>query len=180
MLRARLGNLLLLVRRVRLRLPAAGGRDAATVADLRGAAVVCHVVRGRLVTDEQVDALAHLRTVLGAAAGPLVPAGATQTAEALEGALARRQADWRDLPRALGAASPLDQAEVSKIEIRLQALHNLVESVDKCPGFDADMVARLQDALRTVCDGLPPSVADAIARIKDHVDERASLLASRS
>ena len=42
------------------------------------------------------------------------------------------------------------------------------------------MVARLQDALRTVCDGLPPSVADAIARIKDHVDERASLLASRS
>ncbi|EGB06002.1 hypothetical protein AURANDRAFT_65979 [Aureococcus anophagefferens] len=156
-----------------------GGRDAADVEALRGADVLCRVLRGRLVADDQVRALADLRAVLGAAAGDAVPPGCATAAAGLEDALAARQAAWRDLPPSLGAASALSQAEVSKIEVRLQALHNLVESVDKCPGFDDDMVARLQGALATVCDGLPPAVAEAIARIKDHVEERAMLLAAR-
>ncbi|KAH8092766.1 zinc finger protein [Aureococcus anophagefferens] len=133
-------------------------------------------VGGRDAAD--VRALADLRAVLGAAAGDAVPPGCATAAAGLEDALAARQAAWRDLP-SLGAASALSQAEVSKIEVRLQALHNLVESVDKCPGFDDDMVARLQGALATVCDGVPPAVAEAIARIKDHVEERAMLLAAR-
>jgi hypothetical protein len=166
--------------RVRLRRASDGG-DLLDVPSLRHAAsagdVLCHVVRGRLVTDDQTDAIASLRSVLGA--GAASEAADPDADAAVETAVASRQAAWRALGTNAGADSSLGQADVSRLEVRLQALHALVASVDNCPGFDDDMVARLSRALETVCDGLPHTVTAAITRIKAHVEERAALLAQR-
>ena len=144
--------------------------DAETLAD---ALVVCHVVRGRLATDAQLDELNQFRSALGG------PDADPSAAARLEDAAAARQATWRALPPGHGADSALDQAAVARLDVRLRALDSLVASVDASPGFDDAMVAKLRDALSTVCDGLDPAVAAAVDRIKAHVDERAELLAAR-
>lgn len=131
---------------------------------------ICTVVTAALVSDDQVADLATLKHTLGPISEMTLD---EDGASRLEEAVSARQARWRQ------GTDALSQADVARLEVRMQALTKLVDIVDKCPGFDAAMVDRLKREFATVCDGLPPVVCNAITRVQLAVDERASLLAAK-
>lgn len=138
--------------------------------------VCCANVGRRLVTDQQAADLVVLRNSLGGAADALTPAADMRARSAvIDDGVAARQAHWRN--RKDGS---LGQADCARLQVRIQALHKLVDTVDKFKGFDQDMVDRIKRDLSTVCDGNSESVAAAIGRLEQAVDERASLLAAKA
>ena len=83
-----------------------------------------------------------------------------------------------DVPPAHGA--PLAAREgVEHLEVRLNALHKLVASIDSTTTWDEAMVTKIDEALSAFGGGLDPGVEAAVARIRARVDERAALLAER-
>lgn len=152
-----------------------------SIGDLKIAAAqddcACRIQKGSLVADAQTAELVDLRLTIGDNVQSLTsPADMRQRAAAIDDGVAARQARWRDRGRGL---STLSQADVARLQVRVDALTKLVDALDACPGFDQDMVGRLKRDLATVCDGLPPCVAQAVDRLEKAVEERASLIAAR-
>lgn len=151
------------------------------IADLKIAAAqddcACRIQKGRLVADAQATELVDLRLTIGDDVQSLTsPTDMCQRAAAIDDGVAARQAQWRDRGRGL---STLSQADVARLQVRVDALTKLVDALDACPGLDQEMVDRLKRDLATVCDGLPPCVARAVDRLEKAVEERASLIAAR-
>lgn len=162
------------VDRIRLR-DAATGADVATAADLASTDVVCHLNQGELVTDAQVDDLARLKSILGDEAPD---ASTPEQHQLLDQSIEALRAVWRAVPPAHGA--PLAAREgVEHLEVRLNALHKLVASIDSTTTWDEAMVTKVDEALSAFGGGLDPGVEAAVARIRARVDERAALLAER-
>ena len=65
------------------------------------------------------------------------------------------------------------------LEVRLNALQKLVASIDSTTTWDAEMVAKVDEALSAFGGGFDPAVNAAVARIRARVDERAALVAER-
>ncbi|KAJ1456526.1 Iguana/Dzip1-like DAZ-interacting protein N-terminal-domain-containing protein [Pelagophyceae sp. CCMP2097] len=166
--------------RIRLR-QRSNGADVRDVSELcafmKRGDVVCHVVRGRVVSDAQADALHVMRQTL--AETSLSAAGDAALGLKLDAAVARRRESWRALPANVGSAAPLSQKDVFKLEARVGALHKLMEALDRAPEFDESLLKKLQHALETVCDGMPQSVVDAIVRVRENIEERAALVVAR-
>jgi hypothetical protein len=162
------------VDRIRLR-DAASGEDIATAADLESADVVCQIVRGELVTDGQVEDLARLKSILGDNA---IDESTSEQREALDASIEARRAVWRAVPPAHGAAAATRE-DVVHLEVRLNALQKLVASIDSTTTWDAEMVAKVDEALSAFGGGLDPAVNAAVARIRARADERAALVAER-
>ncbi|KAJ8601536.1 hypothetical protein CTAYLR_008015 [Chrysophaeum taylorii] len=151
------------------------GLDLGTIADLRNASdagdCACEVSRrAKPASEARASELAEIRRCAGEIARS--PEARVRAAR-IEDGVSARQARWRSRGDGL---SSLSQAEVAKLEVRVEALASLVEAVDKCPGLDEDMVSRVRRDLSAVCDGLPSSVSRAIARLEAAVEERAELL----
>ena len=162
------------VDRIRLR-DASSGEDIGTAADLEEANVVCQVVTGDLVTDGQVEDLARLKSILGDNA---IDESTSAQREALDASIEARRAVWRAVPPAHGAAAATRE-DVVHLEVRLNALQKLVASIDSTTTWDAEMVAKVDEALSAFGGGLDPAVNAAVARIRARVDERAALVAER-
>ena len=154
---------------------AASGEDIGTAADLEEADVVCQIVRGDLVTDGQVEDLARLKSILGDNA---IDESTAEQREALDASIEARRAVWRAVPPAHGAAAATRE-DVVHLEVRLNALQKLVASIDSTTTWDAEMVAKVDEALSAFGGGLDPAVNAAVARIRARVDERAALVAER-
>ncbi len=162
------------VDRIRLR-DAASGEDIGTAADLESADVVCQIVRGELITDGQVEDLARLKSILGDNA---IDESTAEQRQALDASIEARRAVWRAVPPAHGAAAATRE-DVVHLEVRLNALQKLVASIDSTTTWDAEMVAKVDEALSAFGGGLDPAVNAAVARIRARVDERAALVAER-
>ena len=161
------------VDRIRLR-DKSTGEDIGTAADLEAADVVCQIVRGDLISDGQVEDLARLKSILGDNA---LDASTAAQREALDQSIEARRAVWRAVPPAHGAAATRE--DVVHLEVRLNALQKLVASIDSTTTWDAEMVAKVDEALSAFGGGLDPAVNAAVARIRARVDERAALVAER-
>ena len=162
------------VDRIRLR-DNTTGEDIGTAADLEEADVVCQIVTGDLITDGQVEDLARLKSILGDNA---IDASTAAQREALDASIEARRAVWRAVPPAHGAAAATRE-DVVHLEVRLNALQKLVASIDSTTTWDAEMVAKVDEALSAFGGGLDPAVNAAVARIRARVDERAALVAER-
>jgi hypothetical protein len=162
------------VDRIRLR-DASNGEDIGTAADLEEADVVCQIVRGDLISDGQVEDLARLKSILGDNA---IDESTSEQREALDASVEARRAVWRAVPPAHGAAAATRE-DVVHLEVRLNALQKLVASIDSTTTWDAEMVAKVDEALSAFGGGLDPAVNAAVARIRARVDERAALVAER-
>ena len=162
------------VDRIRLR-DNTTGEDIGTAADLEEADVVCQVVTGELITDGQVEDLARLKSILGDNA---IDESTSEQREALDQSIEARRAVWRAVPPAHGAAAATRE-DVVHLEVRLNALQKLVASIDSTTTWDAEMVAKVDEALSAFGGGLDPAVNAAVARIRARVDERAALVAER-
>ena len=139
------------------------------------AAVVCQIVTGDLISDGQVEDLARLKSILGDNA---LDASTAAQREALDASVEARRAVWRAVPPAHGAAAATRE-DVVHLEVRLNALQKLVASIDSTTTWDAEMVAKVDEALSAFGGGLDPAVNAAVARIRARVDERAALVAER-
>ena len=162
------------VDRIRLR-DNSTGEDIGTAADLEEADVVCQIVTGDLITDGQVEDLARLKSILGDNA---IDESTSAQREALDASIEARRAVWRAVPPAHGAAAATRE-DVVHLEVRLNALQKLVASIDSTTTWDAEMVAKVDEALSAFGGGLDPAVNAAVARIRARVDERAALVAER-
>jgi hypothetical protein len=162
------------VDRIRLR-DKSTGEDIGTAADLEAADVVCQIVTGDLISDGQVEDLARLKSILGDNA---LDASTAAQREALDQSIEARRAVWRAVPPAHGAAAATRE-DVVHLEVRLNALQKLVASIDSTTTWDAEMVAKVDEALSAFGGGLDPAVNAAVARIRARVDERAALVAER-
>ena len=152
------------VDRIRLR-DAATSEDIGLAADLESADVVCQIVTGDLVTDGQVEDLARLKSILGDNA---IDASTAAQREALDQSIEARRAVWRAVPPAHGAAAATRE-DVVHLEVRLNALQKLVASIDSTTTWDAEMVAKVDEALSAFGGGLDPAVNAAVARIRARV-----------
>ena len=80
---------------------------------------------------------------------------------------------------AASGAAAATREDVVHLEVRLNALQKLVASIDSTATWDAEMVAKVDEALSAFGGGLDPAVNAAVARIRARVDERAALVAER-